>query len=160
MKLTIKTLHQSVWQLFGFQHAEAIADRDDYRAKMEKRLGSETASQIQDHVDAAMGRIHTDTVNPTVMRRREFCELLALEQTIEEIADRIDANAVFFDTDGLLSTKDVAPLLDDHGLMPVKNVKKFLETVKAAEDETEGKRRLIEFLERAVKLDEPIKYDL
>ena len=136
-----------------------MADRDVYRAKLRLRLGSEAASQIERHVDAALGGSQID-VDPAIMTRRETYELLALEHTIEEIADRIDANAVFFDTDGLLSTKDVAPLLDDHGLMPVKNVKKFLETVKAAEDETEGKRRLIEFLERTVKLGEPMRCDL
>jgi hypothetical protein len=94
------------------------------------------------------------------MARREFYELLALEQSIREIADQIDANAVFLDTVGLLSTKDIASLLDDHGLMPTENVVKFLETVRMAEDETDSKRRLVEFLERAVKLGEPIRCDL
>ena len=159
MRLTLKKLQDSVWQIFGFQHAEAIADRDNYRAKMEKRLGSKTASQIQEHVDAALGRSQID-VNPAVMSRREFFELLALEKTVQEVKDQIDANAVFVDTDGLLSTKDILPLLDDHGLMPAKNVIKFLAMVRAAENETEGKRRLIEFLERAVKVGEAVKCEL
>ena len=159
MRLTIKKLHNTTWQIFGFQHAEAVADRDSYRAKMELRLGSETASQIERHVDAALERIQTD-FNPAVMTRREFYELLALEQTVQEIKERIDAHAVLSDKDGLLSTKDVLPLLDDHGLMPVKNAIKLLAMVKAAEDETEGRRRLVEFLTMAVELGGPIRCDL
>ena len=158
MRLKLETLYDSVWQLFGSQHAEVVADRDDYRAKMKKRLGQD-ALKIQRHVDAALGRIQID-VNPAVMSRREFFELLALEKTVQEVKDQIDANAVFLDTDGLVSTNDVVPLLDDHGSMPVQNVKKFLTMVKTAEDETEGKRRLIEFLERAVKAGEAIRCDL
>jgi len=159
MKLTIKKLQDSVWQLFGFQYNQAVTDRDDYRAKMKKRLGSETASQIQDHVDAVLGRSQID-VDPDIMSRREFYELLALEQSIREIADRIDATAVFVDTDSFLSTQDVVPLLDNHSQMPVKNVIKFLAMVRMAEDETDGKRRLIEFLERAIKMGEAVKHDL
>jgi len=98
MRLKLETLYQSVWQLFGFQHTEAIADRDDYRAKMEKRLGSGVALDIQRHVDAAMKRIQIDAVDPTVMTRREFYELLALEQSVREIAHQIDATAAI---DGL-----------------------------------------------------------
>ena len=160
MKLLIKKLHDATWRIFGLQHTEAIADRDNYRAKLKLRLGREIASQIQDHVDAALGRIQAD-VDPDIMTMRQFYELLALEKTVQEVKDQIDATAVFLDTDGLLSwSEDVAPLLDDHGQMPTENVVKFLSMVKAAEDETEGRRRLIEFLERAVKLDEPIKCDL
>jgi hypothetical protein len=44
--------------------------------------------------------------------------------------------------------------------MPVKNVIKFLAMVRMAEDETDGKRRLIEFLERAIKMGEAVKHDL
>jgi hypothetical protein len=95
-----------------------------------------------------------------------FSDPVALEQTIDEVRQRIDATAVFVDTGSLLPAlgiswaEDVVPLLDDHGSMPVQNVVKFLAMVEVAEDETEGKRRLIEFLERAVKLDEPIRRDL
>jgi len=159
-KLTIKNLHDSVWQIFGFQYDEAVADRDDYRAKLRLRLGSGIASQIQDHVDAAMKRIQIDAVDLDIMTMRQCYELLALEKTVQEVKERIDANAVFVDTDGLLSTKDIAPLLDDHGLMPTENVVKFLAMVRAADDETEGRRRLVEFLERAVKMGEPIRCDL
>ena len=165
MKLTIKTLHQSVWHLFGFQHAEAIADRDDYRAKLRLRLGPEIASQIQRHVDAAMKRIQI-VVDPAIMSRREFYELLALEQTIDEVRQRIDATAVFVDTDSFLPAlgmswaEDVVPLLDDQGSMPTENVVRFLAMVRAAEDESEGRRRLVEFLERAVKAGEPVKCEL
>jgi hypothetical protein len=159
MKLTIKKLQDSVWQIFGFQHAEAVADRDNYRTKIEKRLGSETASQIERHVDAALGRSQIDA-DPDIMTMRQFYELLALEQTIDEVRQRIDANAVFIDTDGLLSTKDILPHLDDHGLMPVKNVIKFLAMVRMAEDETEGRRQLVEFLGKAIKMGEPIRCEL
>ena len=165
MKLIIKKLHNSVWQLFGCQHGQAIADRNDYRAKIEERLGSETASEIQDHVDAAMGRIQIG-VDPAIMSRREFYELLALEQTIDEVRQRIDATAVFVDTDSFLPAlgmswaEDVVPLLDDQGSMPTENVVRFLAMVRAAEDESEGRRRLVEFLERAVKAGEPVKCEL
>ena len=165
MKLTINKLQDSVWQLFGCQHGQAIADRDDYRAKMERRLGSKTASDIEDHVDAALGRSQID-VDPDIMTRREFYELLALEQTIDEVRQRIDATAVFVDTGSLLPAfglswaEDVVPLLDSHGSMPTENVIKFLAMVKMAEDETDGKRRLVEFLERAVKMGEPIRCEL
>jgi len=164
-RLTIKKLHDATWRIFGFQHTEAIADRDDYRAKLRLRLGSETASQIERHVDAALGRSQID-VDPDIMTRREFYELLALEQSIREIADRISAHAVFVDTGSLLPAfglswaEDVPPLLDDHGSMPTENVVKFLAMVRAAEDESEGKRRLTEFLERAVKAGEPVKCKL
>ena len=121
MRLIIKKLHDASWRLFGFQHTEAIANRDDYRARMELRLGHNTASQIQDHVDAALGRSQID-VDPDIMTMRQFYELMALEMAIQEIKERIDANAVFVGSDGLLSTNDVVPLLDSHGSMPTENV--------------------------------------
>ena len=40
---------------------------------------------------------------------------------------------------------------DGQGQMPAENVKQFLELVEAAEDESEGKRRRIEFLARTVE---------
>jgi len=158
-KLIVKKLHDSVWKIFGCQHEAAVADRDVYRAKLRLRLGSEAASQIQDHVDAALGRIQTD-VDPDIMTMRQFYELLALEKTVQEVKDQIDATAVFFDTDGFLSTKDVVLLLDGHGFMPTENVVKFLAMVRAADDETEGRRRLVEFLERAIKVGEAVRCDL
>jgi hypothetical protein len=91
---------------------------------------------------------------------------------VQEIADRISANAVFIDSDdGLLPWKDnVLPLLDGRnpGKMAVENVKKVLRMVRMTDgsadefsDDVQGKRReLVGFLERAVKVQEPIWCEL
>ena len=97
---------------------------------------------------------------------------------VQEIADRISANAVFVDSDdrllpslGLSWQDDILPLLDGQqnpGKMPVENVKKFLGMVRNTEgsaetisDDVRGKRReLVAFLEKAVKLGEPIWCEL
>ena len=94
-----KTLHLSdAWKIFGFQHTEALAERDHYRAKMRLRLGQEMASEIERHVEVALGRLQSDVgPNPIIMAKREFYELLALEKTIDEIERRI--NAVVVDSD-------------------------------------------------------------
>ena len=180
-QLKIETLFNAAWEVFGFQHAQVVADRDDFQAGIERRLGQDVAAQIQLHVDSAMGRGQTDTVNPTIMAMRETYELLALEQTIDEVRQRIDANAVFVDPGSLLPIfglswhQDVMPLLDGQkspGSMPIENVRKFLAMVRGAtqrvpsEEGIDGpanddyfrkwRRDLIEFLERAVKFAEPI----
>jgi hypothetical protein len=112
------------------------------------------------------------------MKMPEFYELLAAEMALQEIADRISANALFVDfDDGFLpslgfSWKDtVLPLLDGQqnpGKMAVENVEKFLGMVRMTEvsadtisDDFRGKRRkLIGFLERAVKVGTPICCEL
>ena len=133
--LKIETLFDAAWTIFGFQCNELVADRDRFRAEIERRLGLEVASDIQRHVDGALGRIQIDSVNPEIIVRREFIELVALEKALEEVQRRIDANAVFYDLDhGVLATlgmswhQDVLRLLDGQespGHMPHKNVRKF-----------------------------------
>ena len=88
-------LHLSdVWKLFGFQHDEAIRVRDEYRAKMRVRLGPEMASEVERHVDVALGRVQSDTrPTPKVMIMREFYHLLGLEMAVDEIERRINATA-------------------------------------------------------------------
>ena len=178
-ELRIQSLYQAAWTVFGFQHEEALADRDSLLAEIEESLGQETALAIRQHVDVALGRIQADDVpNPAVMAMPEFFDLLAAEMAVQEIADRISANAVFVDSDngllpslGLSWQDDILPLLDGQqnpGKMPVKNVKKFLGMVRNTEgsaeaisDDVRGKRQeLAAFLERAVKLDEPVWCEL
>jgi len=93
------TFHSSgVWKLFGFQHDEAIRIRDDYRAKMRLRLGEEMASEVERHVDVALGRVQSDTrPTPKVMIMREFYHLLGLEMAVDEIERRINATAARLD---------------------------------------------------------------
>ena len=171
--LTIEKLHDAAWTVFGFQYEESIHDRDHFRAGLKRRLGSETASEVQRHVDAALGRNQIDTVNPKIKTRREFFELLALELAAEEIADKIEANAVFVDSDtivpalGLSWSEDVVPLINGQGYLTGENVVRFLAMVRAAEqpvpsdEETEGRwRRLITFLERAIKMGEGVYCEL
>jgi hypothetical protein len=178
-KLLIKTLYRSVWKLFGFQHQAAVEEQERFRSDIEKRLGQDTALKIQRHVDVALGRNQAeDLPNPAVMAIPEFFDLLAAEMSVQEIADRISANAAFVDYDdrllpslGLSWQDDILPLLDGQqnpGKMPVKNVKKFLGMVRntdgsaeAISDDFRGKRReLVAFLEKAVKLNEPIWCEL
>ena len=184
--LKIKSLYESCWKLFGFQHKQLVAERDEFRAEIGHRLGQKTALEIQRHVDISLGRLLAcpDLPNPKVMILREFYELLALERAAEEIERRIDANAVFVDPGSLLPTlgmswrRDVLPLLDGQGHMPIENVKTLLGMVNNAdqrlpfEDGIEGtaeetadyfrkwRRELTTFLERAVKVGEPVWCEL
>ena len=88
----VNRLGNAAWKIFGFQFDAAVAERDDLLATIERRLGQEVASQIQRHVNIAVGKIQADAQpNPAVMKLPEFYELLALELAIKEIADRIDA---------------------------------------------------------------------
>ena len=183
-QLKIETLFSAAWKVFGFQHAQFVADRDDFRAQIERRLGQDVASQIQLHVDVSLGRrlnISSDVPNPKIMLMREYYELLGFEKAIQEIERRIESNAVFYDPGTLLPTlglswsENVLPLLDGQkspGYMPIENVRKFLAMVRGAtqrvpsEEGIDGpanddyfrkwRRDLIEFLERAVRFGEPI----
>jgi hypothetical protein len=178
-ELRIQSLYQAAWTVFGFQHDEAVADRDSLLAEIEESLGQETALAIRQHVDVALGRIQADDVpNPAVMAMSEFFDLLAAEMAVQEIADRISANAVFVDSDddllpslGLSWRQDILPLLDGQkspGYMPVQNAEKFLGIVrntkasaeKLSEDVRKWRQELVGFLERAVKLGEPIWCEL
>ncbi len=178
-KLCIETLHRSVWKIFGFQHEEAVADREFLLTEIGQNLGPKMASEIQHHVDVALGRIQADEgPNPHVTAMPEFFDLLAAEMAVREVADRISANAIFVDSDdGFLPTlgmswkDDVLPLLDGQkspGQMSVQNVQKFLEMVRNTEgsDETisddvrKRRRELVAFLEKTVNLGEPLWCEL
>ncbi len=187
-KLRIKKLHEGVWKIFGFQFNQAVAARDDYQTRMKQRLGQETASEIQRYVDVAIGRYQADDLpNSRIMTMREFYELLALELAVQEIASRIEANALFVDSNGLLPTlglswrEDILPLINGQqspGYMTIENVEKFLGMVNNAEqrfpsrEEIEGstdeiadyyrkrRRELVKFLEKAIRLGEPVYCDL
>ena len=147
--LRIQTLYQAAWKVFGFQYDLAVADRDSLLAEIGESLGPTVASDIQCDCDAAL----------------------------QEIADRISANAMFVDPDdgflpnlGLSWRQDVLPLIDGGtpGNMAVENVKKFLEMVRNTEgsaqtisdDVRKRRQELIAFLEKAVKLGEPIWCEL
>ena len=186
IEFRIESLYDSAWKVFGFQYDQFVADRDAFRAGIERRLGHDVAAQIQLHVDVSLGRrlnTSSDVPNPKIMIIREYYELLALEEALKEIERRISANAVFHDPDhDLLPTlglswQDVLPLLDGRkspGCMSPENVKKFLRMVRTAEQrvpagaEIQGsdeeiadyfckwRRQLTEFLERAVKLRETV----
>ena len=87
--LRIQTLYQAAWKVFGFQYDLAVADRDSLLAEIGESLGPTVASDIQCDCDAAL----------------------------QEIADRISANAIFVDPDdgflpnlGLSWRQDVLPL--------------------------------------------------
>ena len=86
-------LRNAAWVAFGDQHAEAVGDREQLRAEIERRLGSAVASQIEHYVDVALGRLPAVCKpNPAVMRSPEFYDLLASELAVLEIADRIEAH--------------------------------------------------------------------
>jgi hypothetical protein len=177
-KLRIQTLYQAAWKVFGFQYEEALADRNSLLTEIEESLGQETASEIQRHVGVALGRIQADELpSPAIMAMSEFFDLLAAEMAVQEVAERISANAVFVAPDddllpslGLSWRQDVLPLIDDRnpGQMPVRNVETFLGMVQDADGSAEAisddvrKRRLelIAFLEKAAKLGEPIWCEL
>jgi hypothetical protein len=173
-KLQIKSLYDAAWDVFRFQYDQAVADRDHFRTKMKLRLSTEIASDIQHHVDLAFGRLQSDAVpNPAIMRMREFYNLLALEKAVQEIQRRIEANAVFYDPDALLPIvglswhRDVLPLLDGQGYVPVQNVETFLTMVKTADQRISfgmefsarfrnRRQELIGFLVRAVEVGEVV----
>jgi hypothetical protein len=178
-KLRIQSSYQAAWTVFDFQHEEAVADRDSLLTEIEERFGHKVASDIQRHVDVALGRIQADEgPNPAIMAMSEFFDLLAVELSVREVAERIEVGSVFRDADddllpslGLSWRQDVLPLIDGRsspGQMPVENVKKFLGMVQDAEgsvgqisDDVRGKRQeLAAFLEKAVKLGEPIWCEL
>jgi hypothetical protein len=163
----------------GFQYDEALADRDELLTEIKESLGPKVASDIQRHVDVALGRIQADDVpTPQIVSRPEFFDVLAAEMAVQEVAERISANAVFYDhDDGLLPTlglswkDDVIPLIDGQqnpGYLSVLSVKKVLAMVRNTKGSAEAisddvrKRRqeLIAFLERAVKVGEPIWCEL
>ena len=65
---------------------------------MRLRLGPETASEVERHVDVALGRVQSDAgPTPKVMIMREFYHLLGLEMAIAEVERRINATAARLD---------------------------------------------------------------
>ena len=188
VELRIESLYKSAWKIFGFQHKQLVADRDRFRATLKRRLGHDLATLIQRHVDVSVGHllVFPGVPNPEIMIMREFYELLAIEKSIEEIKQRIDYNAIFWDpvyellpTLGLDWRHDVLRLIDGQkspGHMPHENVTKFLAMVRSAtqrvasEGGTEDddivefyrkwRKELDQFLERAVKTGEPLYCDL
>ena len=116
---------------------------------------------------------------------KEFYQLRAMEKTIEDIEYRIESNAIFCDPSGeLLPTlglswrQDVLRFLQGQtspGYMPLENIERFLATVRAARQRLKGNdrsdeesikffrgrwRELIQFLQRAVQVLEPLYCDL
>ncbi len=179
-QLTIQSLYDATWNTYGPDYLLTIANREHVRSEINRRLGQEMASEIQRHVDVALKRIQAAYVpNPRIMKPREFYDLLAMEMGIQELECRIKDGCIFVDGDDLLPTlalswwDDVLPLLqgqENPGYMPVKNVKRFLEMVRGADqrlpsgdqnsditDHFQGKRReLTGFLERAVRMGEAV----
>jgi len=180
-KLCIERLYHGAWRLFGSQFDQLVGDRYRYLARLQHRLGHQLASKIQTAVDISLGRILAipDLRDPEILTMKEFYELWGKEKTIEEVERRIESNAVFYDSDhGLLLTlgmswsQDVLRLLDGQtspGYMP--HIRKFLTMVRSATQRIDGsaedvqffqrrRQELIEFLQRAVKVGEPLFCDL
>jgi hypothetical protein len=178
----IDTLLDGAWKLFGFQHQQLIADRDRYVAKLQHLLGHEMAEKIRRHVDASLGRLLPlpEFRDPEVMSMKEFFELLAMERSLLDIKRRIEENAVFYDfhlellTTLGISEQDLCRLIDGQqspGFIPVESVKKLMTMVLAAKQRVVGdaddekfyrKRRkeLVQFLQRALLVGEPLFCDL
>jgi hypothetical protein len=173
--LRIDPLYHAAWKIFGFQYDQCVADRDRFVAKLQRRLGHEMAAQIQKHVDISLGRVLAipDRRDPDIVTMKEFYELWGIEKNLIDIKRQIDANAVFFVNDGLLGLswqQDVLRLVDGQvspGFMPLKNIKKLLAMVRGAKQPVMGddddaayfrrrRRELVQFLQRAVWVGEPL----
>jgi hypothetical protein len=177
-QLRIKSLYDAAWAAFRSKYDQAVSDRDHFLTKLQRRPGSDVAQQIQHHVDAALGRIQSDTKPiPAIMKMREFYELRALEMAVQEIQRRIEADTVFYDPDDLLPIVglswhgDVLPLLDGNGVMPPENVEKFLGMVRNADQRIsfgmefsarfrQQRQDLVAFLKRAIKMGEAVWCDV
>ena len=97
-ELRIETLYDAAWATFGAEYDLAVQSRNHFRTKIRNRLGQAVASEIQCHVDVALGRLKApDLSNPRIMKMREFYQLLALEMAVQEIQRRIEAGSVFYD---------------------------------------------------------------
>lgn len=180
--LTIESELDRAWRRHGEAHRQAVADRDHFATETQDRFGPVVAAAVQRHVDVALGCLLADDLldlDPAAERR--FHELLALERAVLEIEAKIESGSVFFDPyneHGLFPMswwRNIMSLLSENpGYMRVKNVEKFVGMVKSADqrlpsgDAGDGtaehfwKRRqeLIEFLGKAVELDEAVWCDL
>lgn len=173
------------WKAHGDEYNQAVAARDHFQSETRDRLGPEVAAAVQHHVDAALGRLLSDDFPALDPAAKRACQqLLALERAVQEIEGRIESKAIYFDpyTDhGVLPTlglswwDDVVPLLPENpGVMAIGNVENFLamivdadqrlphgdESEATAKDFRERRRKLVEFLERAIGLGEPVWCDL
>ena len=176
--LRIDTLYHGGWTLFSFRHQQLTADRDRFLARLQRRLGFEMAEKIVQHVDVSCGRLLplAEFRDPEIMTMPEFFELLALERSLLDIKRQIETNAVFYDshlellgTLGL-SRQDVRSLIDGQtspGYIPVENVRKLMAMVLGgkqkvigdADDKTfyrQRRRELVQFLQRALLVSEPL----
>jgi hypothetical protein len=180
--LRIDTLYHGGWTLFSFRHQQLTADRDRYLTRLQRRLGSEMAEKIVQHVDVSCGRLLplAEFRDPEIMTMPEFFELLALERSLLNIKRQVETNAVFYDwNEELLGTlglsrQDVRNLIDGHhspGYLPVENVRKLTAMVLAAKQRVVGdaddekfyrkwKKELVQFLQRALLVGEPLFCDL
>jgi hypothetical protein len=136
------------------------------------------ADAIQKHVDVSCGRLLPlpEFRDGDIMTMPEFFELLAIEKTLLDIKRRIEENAVFYDfhlellTTLGISEQDVRSLIDGQqspGYLPVENVRKLMATVRGAKQRVIGdaddrkfyrqrRRELIQFLQRALLVGEPL----
>jgi hypothetical protein len=174
----IESLHDAGWEAHGTNYNQAVAARDHFATEIQNRLGPELAADVQHHVDVALGRLRGDELpDLPIAAERAFHQLLALERAVLQIEARIEAGCVFFDPyiDGLFLMSfwgNVISLLagqESPGFMRRENIVKFLAMVvgadqrlpKGSSDHNRRKRQeLIEFLERAIALEEPIWCDL
>jgi hypothetical protein len=180
--LRIDTLYHGGWTLFSFQHQQLVADRDRFLAKLQRRLGHEMAEKICQHVEVSCGRLLPlpEYRDGDIMTMPEFFELLAMEKSLLNIKRQVEENSVFYDFHLELVTTlgicrhDVQDLIDGQqspGYLPVENVRKLMAMAARAKQQIVGdaddikfyrKRRkeLIQFLQRALLVGEPLFCDL
>lgn len=181
-RFRIDTLYHGGWTLFSFQHQQLVAERDRYVARLHRRLGHEMAEKICQHVDVSCGRLLplAEFRDPDIMTMPEYCELRAIERTLADITRQIDLNSVFYDSrHELLTTlgisrQDMQDLIDGQtfpGYIPCENVEKLLTMVVGAKQQVIGdaddakfyrhkRRELVQFLQRALLVGEPLFCDL
>ena len=134
------------------------------------------------HVDVSCGRLLplAEFRDPDIMTMPEYCELRAIERTLADITRQIDLNSVFYDSrHELLTTigisrQDMQNLIDGQtspGYIPCENVEKLLTMVVGAKQQVIGdaddakfyrhkRRELVQFLQRALLVGEPLFCDL
>jgi hypothetical protein len=173
----IDILYEGAWKLFGFQAQQLTADRDRYLTRLQRRLGSEMAEKIVQHVEVSCGRLLplAEFRDPSVMCMKEFFELLAREKALLDINHQIEGNAIFYDwhhellTTLGISEQDVRRLIDGQhspGYIGVENVRKLMAMVLGAKQRGVGdaddvrfyrKRRkeLVQYLQRVLLVGEP-----
>ena len=174
----IDILYHGAWQLFAYQVQQLSADRDRFLARLKRRLGSEMTERIVQHVEVSCGRLLplAEYRDADIMTMPEFFELLAMERTLADIQRAVERNAIFYDfhlellTTLGISEQDVRSLIDGQtspGYISMENVKKLTAIVKGAKQKVIGdaddrkfyrqrRRELVQFLQRALLVDEPL----